>query len=243
MNLKLKIIVYLRRQDLFLQSLWAQGVKSGARRKEFTFDKYIKLNKNCLDYHKRCCQIRDIVGEGNIIVRVYEKQQFEGINKDLLTDFLKAIGYNYNKPFVLLKNTVNPSLSGIYLETKNILNKYDEFNNYGNFIISYLIDVAENHSESGVYSKNKLLAYKKQMELLGKYENENRKVAEEFLGRKDGVLFRDEIISDENEKEKYTTDDFVEILGEIILMQHKKLEKKMKKLPWWRKKKIENSNI
>ena len=215
---------------LFLQSLWAQGVKSGARRKEFTFDEYIKLNKNCLDYYKRCCQIRDIVGNGNIIVRIYEKQQFEGVNKDLLTDFLEAIGYNYNKPFILRESTVNPSLSGIYLETKNILNEYDGFNNYGNFIISYLVDVAENRSESAVYSKNKLLTHKKQMKLLTKYADENRKVAEEFLGRKDGVLFKDEIDLNDNEKEKYTTDDFVEVLGEIILMQHKKIEKKSKKL-------------
>ena len=82
----MKIIVYLRRQDLLIQSYWAQ---QGKECMNTSFSDYIVSKKAKyfkLDYDKRLEEMAAAVGRENIIVRVYEKQQYYGGN--IISDFL-----------------------------------------------------------------------------------------------------------------------------------------------------------
>lgn len=223
-KINVKVIFYLRRQDLHAQSLWAQIVRSGDKKHYLSFSDYIKEYKNYLPYYTKCCMYRELVGKDNIIVRVYEKNQFKGVNHDLLTDFLETIGFKYNKKFEKENKIIHPSLGGIYLEIKNILNGYKEFNNMHRVMSVYLENVAKKRNELASYSENQLFTKQEQIDFLSEYEEDNKKVAIEFLGRKDGVLFKEGISNIKYETDKYKIKDYVDILGEIILMQHDEIE-------------------
>lgn len=241
-NVNLKIVVYLKRQDLFLQSMFSQVVKNPISEcKYISFNSYIKNNKKCLNYYQRCCQISDIVGKSNLIVRVYEKGQFEGKNKDLLSDFLDAIGYNYSEEFVLNNNIINPSLSGIYLEIKNMLNRNKAFSEYNSFIIRYLFEVKKEKEKISSYFDNTILGYEETIEIISKYKEENQKVAREFLGREDGILFREKITDDgDNENKNYERNEYIDVLAKIILKQQQEIESMQKKITI---KKLKNSKF
>lgn len=219
-NIQVKIVVYLRRQDLFLQSIWAQKIKEGLNK---DFDKYLESNPNKLDYYKQCCVLRDIVGEGNIIIRVYEKQQFEC--NDLVKDFLKTVGLSYDDNFVRDNNLINPSLTGIYLKTKLMLNNYPEFSNKHDTTSKYLNNIKEERKGSLSYATNEWFDYEQQKKFLAKYEDGNQKIAKEFLGREDGILFRDEIINNNYKNTNDKPEEYIDILIRIIAKQKQKIAK------------------
>lgn len=227
-DIKVKIILYLRRQDLFLQSKWAQAVKEGET--TMNFNEYIKVQKNKLDYYNQCCKLQELVGENNLIIRVFEKQQFIGDNHNYFTDFFEALNLKYEKKIDFQQKVRNQSLTGIYLEVKRMLNYYPEFNTRFNFIVKYLNKVAKERGENESYSTNKYFTYEEQIEFLSKYDEGNKKIAKEFLLREDGILFREEITENECGTKTYTTEEYVDILAAIILKQQKNRMKIINKL-------------
>lgn len=213
-NIDVKIIVYVRRQDLFLQSLYAQKVKEGMAIK---FSKYIELQKNHLNYYKYCCRLKDIVGEKNIIVRVYEKGQFEGEQNNLATDFLKALGIKYDNKFKIQNEIINQSLTGIYLEIRRILNKHSEFKKKRTYINRLLVQLQNENSNISSYSENLLFNTDNQLEFMKKYSKSNEKLAKEFLGREDGILFKESILEKQSNKVKYSIEEYSNVFSQIIL--------------------------
>lgn len=127
MNAELKVIVYLRRQDLLMPSYWAQLVKS---RLTLSFEEFISsgaYKRYRVDYAKRLDEISRAVGKENIIVRAYEKQQFEGNNHTLISDFLNLFGIELTEEFKISDGMRNTRLNKKSLELKRILNKNEIF--------------------------------------------------------------------------------------------------------------------
>ncbi len=220
LGIEVRIIVYLRRQDLYLQSKWAQNVKETMKS---DFSKFAKKQIEGLDYYEKLCFLSEIVGKENIIVRVYEKQQFIGKNKDLLSDFLETVHIGWDEEFKVLEKAKNPSLTGIYLETKRKLNSYPEFATKQNFIVPYLYEIAEKKNEVSSYSENKFFSYEQQMEFLEKYKISNEKVAKQFLGNKEGILFQEKVVNIDKEKQIYKEQDYIDVLAQVILMQRNEI--------------------
>ena len=96
------VIVYLRRQDQYLQAVWAQGVKSGKQYDRFTdwlekkvFEQAIsgtptKDRRSIwvrLNYWQTIADWASVFGEGNIRVRPYERSQ---LPPNILVDFLQT---------------------------------------------------------------------------------------------------------------------------------------------------------
>lgn len=233
---KVKIVVYFRRQDLYLQSQWAQDVK------EFMledFDEFMELTEIRVDFYKQSCVLADLVGKENLLIRVYERVQF--INHDLVTDFFETVGIVRTEAFVEGK-AENPSLSGIFLETKRLLNRTKEFAVKSSFVVPYLLKIAEKHGEKASFSKNIYFTSEKQREFLRNCEVTNQKLAKEFLNREDGVLFTDMIdLNEESAQEeemnryvdeikkgayasKYDVIECVDVLAEVILMQKARMD-------------------
>ena len=186
-----KIIVYFRRQDLYVQSQYAQHVKTFMKK---TFEEYVSSQQLYLDYYNRIQFFEELVGRENLIVRVYERQQF--LNQDLVADFFAHVGIRDRERFVEVPY-VNESLSGVYLETKRLLNRNAAFQcreNYrANFAAGYLKRAAAEAGDRASFSKNQYFSYEKQIEFLGRFQESNQKIAREYLGREDGILFYDEI--------------------------------------------------
>ncbi len=83
----IKVIIYLRRQDIFLESLYAQWAKTGMLTKE----KMLKDDlKKSLFFKKHLDDYTELFGKQNVIVRIFEKDAL--LNGDVVSDFLQTVG-------------------------------------------------------------------------------------------------------------------------------------------------------
>lgn len=223
MGAELKVIVYLRRQDLLIQSYWAQQVKETMT---VSFKKYIDSEKYRyfkLDYDKRLDEIAEGIGRENLIVRVYEKQQY--YNGTILSDFLHLLGLEMTDDYKQADHVVNASLEGACLEVKRLLNNSPIYKNKKNFLIPLLTQVQQERGGEVGYTTAKYFSGQDQEAFMAKFEEGNRRVAKEYLGRESGVLFLDEVtVAEEEQATKYSSKELVLILGEVIARQQEKIE-------------------
>lgn len=227
MNINIKVIVYLRRQDLFIQSYWSQLVKMHLKHALLT---YIRLNKYSnihLDYYDRLSEYADIFGKENIVVRVYEKEQYKGRYNTLLSDFLETVGLGQideEKEFKEFLNPTyhakNPSLSDIYLEIKRYFNFNPAFINKNNYVIPILYDIMEEDIGLNGFENSVYMTYAEQMDLLGKFIEGNSKISAEYLGRTDGVLFENMPVDTGVEAAVYAKKDLVYTCSRIVERIH-----------------------
>ncbi len=220
-GIELKVIVYLRRQDLFIQSFWAQHVKGSDvsyTLKEFINSSRFKHIK--LDYYKRLNQISSVVGKENILVRVYEKDQYIGPQKTIVSDFLTTVGLEYNDSYQELERLPNRSLSGIYLETKRQLNKIEGLNKRRNYIQNLLKKVADENDDVHSITSNEFMSGEDTYAFLKQYAESNEMVAREYLSREGGELFLDKLEVSDDKKTEYTAYDYVGVLAQMLELQH-----------------------
>ena len=184
-NLDTKVIVYLRRQDLFAQSFWAQQVKETQTRgfKEcMEDDRFLVFH---FDYYSRLQEIEDFVGKGNVTVRVYENGQYEGRDKDLVSDFLYTLGIDYTDDFVMAEGVVNISLCGSYLELKRQLNRNPEIAVKQGFVQKMLTKIMKENSDTMRFDSGIYFEGDDQKIFMDKYEETNRLVAQNYLNREE----------------------------------------------------------
>lgn len=225
MGADLKVIVYLRRQDLLIQSYWAQQVKETMTT---SFKKYIDSEKYTyfkVDYDKRLAEIAEGVGKENIIVRVYEQQQYYGGN--ILSDFLHLFGLEMTDEYKQANHVVNASLEGACLEVKRLLNNNPVYKSKKNFLVPLLTAVQQERVGEVGYTTGKFFSKQDQKAFMEKFEEGNARVAREYLNREDGILFRDEVVASEDEEgTKYSSKELVMILGDVIARQQLLLDEK-----------------
>lgn len=117
-DIDLKLIVYLRRQDYYLESYWKQQIRK--RGVTWTWKKMIKRTPKYieLNYYKHLEELAEEMGRENIIVQPYREEKF-----DLCIEFLHLIGIEHTEQFQPLETKVNLSLNNNYAEIKRILNQ------------------------------------------------------------------------------------------------------------------------
>jgi len=182
-DLDVKIIIYLRRQDERLESGYNQIVK-GPRRysKKFLDSGSIPNQKYILDYYKILIPWRDIFGQENIIVRVYEKEQ---LPQGIINDFCNVIGLALDHKFKISEERINPSLDRDIIEMIRLCNEKCEKNiEYHNWLVMNL----EKKMVKTILQQH-LLSPQQRRDLIEEYAESNAKVAREYLGREDGRLF------------------------------------------------------
>ena len=104
-----RIVVYIKRQDLRVQSVYSQMVKSGTYFK--SIDSFINGTSNKFDYYSLLQPWRNVFGIDKIIVKPLEKSQIE----DIFSDFLAEVGVYDCGDFSLIKKKwkVEPKRGGI----------------------------------------------------------------------------------------------------------------------------------
>lgn len=221
---EVKVIVYLRRQDLYVQAMWNQSIKLMTRLDQ-TFKRYLNgglSRKVFLDYYGTLDEISRCIGKENIIVRVYEREMFlqpGGIYKN----FLEALGERMEEEYQIPEEDPNERLEGNFIEIKRILNRIPEYKKmpldtmYDPIIMSSSLKKAE---------KVSYFAYDDQLKFLEKYEESNQRVAKEFLGREDGILFTEPVEKLPQWKIDYDTlyQDIILFYGEVAFMQQRETE-------------------
>ncbi len=195
-GISLKIIVYLRRQDEYVISWWKQKIQSGSRLAEWEiFMEHLPYQKLNLDYYAHLCDIADIVGKENVIVRRYEKGRWKEKHETIFSDFLGAIGMKDTDGYRVVQEYVNTSLEPNYAEIKRVMNQIlppGDTRPYS-WQSSWLSDIAAKCSELPRVRRYRcdMMSAEERRQFLAVYEDGNRKVAREFLGE-DGELFSQE---------------------------------------------------
>lgn len=182
---RLKFIVYLRRQDRYIESIWAQLVSGNLS--NLSFDKFVMITEymegypQMLDYRARLEYMASVVGEKNMYVRAYKKTDKDGKRFNIIKDFFEILGIE-DEP-VSSKKQVNSHISGnaieylrIYNTTLNLLQLRDRVTN-----IKYekLIEYLGYSMKKG----GKDLYFKPGMrtEFMRRFEDGNRYVSDKFL--------------------------------------------------------------
>lgn len=177
-----KIIIYLRRNDLRLDSQFVQIIKSGNPIDSIE-DFLVKSPKN---YFKLIEDWAIVFGTENIIVRPLEKTQIP----DLISDFLKIAGLKNSKnEFNLIEDkNIKPGLDQVialkYLFNW-LANKKRKPGDFKNNYLKFNKAIARNFLK---FSKDwetpkdyKLLPFEKAKELLAEETKWNQKIANKYL--------------------------------------------------------------
>lgn len=192
-GLDIKIIVYFRRQDLFVQSHWAQKVKEGA---DIDFHEYLEspfFTEYPLDYYRYMNYLASLFGKEALIIRVFEKGQFEGEENTIQSDFLNIFGLKMTDGFVVEKEVYNTSLQGDYLEMKRVLNALPEFHSNRHMLIANMKKIQDMQLFEHNYKKTTYFGPGEQEHFMEAFNEGNAKLAREYLGRDNGVLFFDDV--------------------------------------------------
>ena len=196
-----RIIVYLRRQDSFMLSLWSQRVKAGLRK--CSFEEFLKENYPN-DYYDYLNMLSGIFGKDHIIVRSFERSRFK--EGDLLEDFLDIFGIDIKDGFTVGNPEQNQKLEGSYLELRRMIGhlpEYAKHNSYPGLVFQRV--QAENYFKED-FKKYHFIDSDKMAAFLSKFSESNRMVAKEYLGREDGKLFDDETVPEYKKTEIETRD-------------------------------------
>jgi len=195
-----KIIIYIRRQDEFFRSFYCQRVKNFITNTD-NISEFILEWKYQANYYSTIELWKNSFGIKNIIVRPFEKEQME--NGSLIDDFLAAIHLVHNEnEFKPIMQNISPNGKAIKLiilfdkiirirQLLQLTNKHwwevAFFREYMSFriklakLISWFIP--------DFLISEKILSEEDKASIMEEFEESNRKVAQEYLGREDGILF------------------------------------------------------
>lgn len=230
---QVKIIVYLRRQDEYISSVWNQMVKMGTKEGVRSWTEYLNNipKGRQLDYAHKLDTIRAVLGKENIIVRCYERNQFYKGN--IYEDFLNVIGLQLTDEYTITEELINTKLSGSMHEIKRILNTMPLVDSEKNKLFRIILTECSN--DPAVVQNYSMFSKEEAEEFLKAYEEGNRRVAIEYMGKEDGILFTQKV-KDNPKWERNETemqDDTIRFIGGAylsLLEENRQLREKLDKL-------------
>lgn len=195
-GMNIKIIVYLRRQDLYLESHYNESVKS--QFETDTFQAWIKRTAYEADlshahYLNELTQLEEIVGKENIIVRVFEKEQMYQGKMDTINDFMRTIIPEFNEEILI--NCSNERLKPDVNELKRVFNSVISSGRnaaYRDDFKRLFLQLSDAHQDSNVDKRAGYMTEKERRTLMKLYDEENQEIARRYLNRENGKLFYDD---------------------------------------------------
>ena len=213
-NYSVKIIIYLRDQVDFLQSLYAQMIKSNLQ--DSSIKIMIEKEKFRCYYYSMLELWSFVFGLENILVRVFEKEQLK--NANLYDDFLSAIHFPLlHDDFRIQPCYTNTSPSIKVIKIMRILNQYSHFlterisfdqldnlkikkwinRQYSKKHTHFLEYLSHQNELTSIINRlpdfvisDSLLTSEEKYSLKQEFLEENSRVACRYLNRPDGKLFK-----------------------------------------------------
>lgn len=190
---RVTLIVYLRRQDDWVESAINQTIKygglMGSRLANGSVDEIVDMYAPRLDYARTLDLWASHFGEEAICVGVYERQRLR--NGDLIDDFLHRVGIDPSSlaRLPLDEADSNLRLSRDVLEFKRILNRVPRSKARERFLAETLRIVSREMVGWADESAYPLLCPARREALLQEFAAGNADVARRYLGHTDGTLF------------------------------------------------------
>ena len=176
-NEKILIIVYLRRQDKYLQSMYAEEILHGLIKSKST----IKDTKTNLDYFQFLAPICRTFTKNRIIVKSFDR----AIKLGLYKDFVKNLGITFNDEFQLPPHNLNQSLPWRYLNIVRYANDYPFMRRLFINTISMRLVISLAKIFPSFFNTPLPLTEEQRQEILSRYEESNKMVARKYLGEED----------------------------------------------------------
>ncbi|MFA5940164.1 MAG: hypothetical protein WC809_12475 [Sinimarinibacterium sp.] len=197
-----RIVCYVRRQDEVLVSSYIQELKTGDSNAQRGIEKFASdpLRLAWLDYEPVLDAWAAQFGRENIIVRVAEKEQLRGT---IFEDFLDLVGVD-TSGMTFPQTRLNPSPARDILDFIQMINAAPAPGPRMKFQLrDPLLALSERIGAQGRYSPRSLVPAGLRRELMERFRKSNAAVARKYLGREDGILFRDDRIEESDADTPY----------------------------------------
>lgn len=183
----LKVIVYLRRQDELLESWCKQQIKEIDRTfsKSSVEETYEGL-KHAFSYYENVNMLAGAVGRENLVVKRFDRSDF--VNGTIQSDFFGILGVDDISDLKADLEEPNTSLSGNVVEMVRALIKSTEFTPEYRWHIKTAARFASYNSEPSY--RPAFISDEEAAQFMDRFFEDNAKLAREYFGREDGVLFR-----------------------------------------------------
>lgn len=229
-----KAIVYLRRQDAYVDSWWNQLIKMRASHPATGYEEtpwedfcaavpgYMQLH-----YEEALEKVANGIGKENVIVRRFERGCFEG--GMIQTDFLKCIGLEMTDEYQIINENVNLRLAGNTHEFKRILNGIPMTDDENHFFCDALLKCSPLSDEA---YKSNMFSVEELQEFMAEYREGNRRIAEEYLGEENKDLFSMNFkdLPKWEKQNPYIYDDMIRFIGACNIEMMKELKKTQKEM-------------
>ncbi|OGV32596.1 MAG: hypothetical protein A2020_07350 [Lentisphaerae bacterium GWF2_45_14] len=188
------VIVYLRRQDEWAQSAYAESINSWPYYTTISPEDPDLPAKIPMSYLMNtrgfCDYLAQIAGKENLIVRIYEKQQL--LHGCIFADFLDIFGLPITEEYKKPADIMNPGLCRDSLEFVRLNNCILSANSQkgripGNRVKEWQLSLGK----ANPFGTHRQLSANICLAIIEKYRAENEEVARKYMGRADGILFRD----------------------------------------------------
>lgn len=246
-DVKIKVIVYIRRQDDYIESLYREFVKSSNFERHIdelldiivheSDEEVCKREKNGVceyilnsaHYYRQLMDIVDSIGKENLICRIYDRRILK--EGDICEDFFEILGVSDIKKYDNVATVINPSLDCSTLEVKRIMNAIYNTRNVCN---SKLIKMALLNNVVTKRNKEKIIGLEsifniKQKQIIEEYfEKENKLLFEQFFnGQQYHTFFNyEEGKQDKKEiKQEELLYDTIRVMCDALLQVESKLSK------------------
>ncbi|MHC5074604.1 MAG: hypothetical protein ACYTFE_07245, partial [Planctomycetota bacterium] len=207
-----KIIAYLRRQDSLDESWYNELVKIGIVQSSFN-DNFVTIpNKNIITWV-------DVFNKKIFLIRPFEKQQF--YKRSIFADFMHHVfNMEISEDFILPKRIANIRLHRVVLEYKRLLNCLSNNRRQEKELIKAIRKTSQWLKKQGVNDYT-VLSPQQKLDIVYSNRSFYEKIAREYLGRPDGVLFYDPLPNPNEEWQPY--DELLEkdarLINEHLLRQ------------------------
>jgi len=183
-----RVIVYLRRQDQYLQSVYNQMVKSYEWSLTEPFEEFLLHHHlgDVMHYDRLLHRWANAFSRERIKVGVYDKSR---LAHGLIADFAARSGVLLTENTCMPDTPVNQSLPHHFLEIKRILNRIDFSRTQHEALLQALFAVSRAQGwNNRVHTEHQLMSGSRRKAFLAAFEEGNRKVAREYLNE-DSSLF------------------------------------------------------
>lgn len=220
------IIYYLRRHDTYVQSEYLQSLKSGCHLR--TPEEYLKVWRK--DYLDIIESWERVFGRENMIIFPFEKST---LTPSLMHTFFDCIGEELRPEYngvasvnVMPENAAIDSMLHI-VRMKDALSLSEQELKFINCSLRYAPPLSSDSAKKRV-----LFTREQRLELLDRYRPQYEEIARRYVGRDDGMLFRDPILLDDD----VTEDDYelsVEMLFSILVSSQIAFRRRLMTMPRW----------
>ncbi len=220
-------IIYIRRQDVFIESMFSQDVKFGGFKQSFGY--YCDLKKTVfqLDYLNYVNSLKDLFPDSNVTLRIYDRRLFPEGN--VILDFLSILGIDMPEAKEY-KIEANPSLSHIStLALRKINEEFSLPHEERVKVIRYLLNLDR---EEGPGPLKTFFTLEERIEFLERFRESNEKLFREWFNSENKFVLSPEEIEFYREQDKIPREEIERLVEEryqkVVENVIKKIEAKPK---------------